>query len=86
MFGLSKVATAQNVDLSVEGMLEAMRQLGEPTLTIVTGNWWCYFNYTHGAVHIKIEASGDRSKMTLYEQVEGCYANVKRTVEALQNR
>lgn len=85
MFGLAR-KEPEPMDVSVEAMMQWMAQHGEPTLCTVTGAWWCYFNYKKGPIEIKIQADGDRAKMTMHEQVEGCYNNVRKAINAFGDK
>lgn len=83
MFRITRSKEPEPMDVSVEAMMEWMRQNGDPTLVVCAGHWWCYFKYKKGPIEIQIQADGDRSKMTMHQQVEGCYNNVRKAMNAL---
>lgn len=85
MFGVTSTKP-EPMHTSVESMLTWMRQYGHPVISVAGDDWYCYFNYKHGPMSMKIEASGDRKAMSLHENVESCYLNVKRTIASLQGK
>lgn len=61
--------------LSLEDMLNYLHQHGQPTVTTLSGRWWCYFKAQKGA--IKMEIDGKRQDgWSIYQAVASCYSEV----------
>lgn len=76
MMGLMALKGKQPQLLSIEAMLEDLRKVGSPTLTTLSGQWWCYLQVKKGAAELTV--NGDRVEGgSLFQAVADCYSKVK---------
>lgn len=74
--GLTILKGKQPQLLSIEAMLEDLHRVGSPTLTTVSGQWWCYLTVKKGAAELVVK--GDRVEGgSLFQAVADCYSKVK---------
>ena len=81
-----KGRVADNVDISTDAMMEWMRSVGEPTISVIDGKWRCYWKCKNGCVELFIQCDWPKQHGDLRGQVENCYTNVRRAVESLGRR
>ena len=85
MFGITKQKETE-LHASTDTMMEWMFQHGNPIISNINGAWWCYFKYKKGPIELQIDSNGRKPGMPLRDQVESCYLNVRKAMEALAQK
>ena len=81
-----KMIPEEKVDISTDAMMEWMRSVGEPTISVIDGKWRCYWKCKNGPVELMIQCDWPKQHGDLRGQVENCYTNVRRVVGSLGRR
>ena len=63
-------------ETTIDGMMEWMRSVGEPHITTIRGNWWCYFKTKKGAATLAIDGVRFEGQ-SLFASVTDCYHKVR---------